>query len=116
MIFQLFKNEFIIYFCRFLYRVLYVQSVLQQSPNNNKKCECDLLSSPPTPTNPATPISLPAKLLLRGRSDEDHLFPLQSLQSLQQCIFKKQGVSGESCESSGQSSDILVKKYDKDFK
>lgn len=33
-------------------------------------------------------------------------------------ILKKQGVSGESCDASiiGHSSDILIRKYEKDFK
>jgi cGMP-dependent protein kinase len=39
-----------------------------------------------------------------------------SQQYQQQSILKKQGVSGESCDFTGQSSDILIRKYEKDFK
>lgn len=35
----------------------------------------------------------------------------------QMIITKKQGVSGESCDTfTGKSNDILIKKYDKDFR
>lgn len=41
----------------------------------------------------------------------------QSQQSLNNsCIFKKQGVSAESSESTGQASDITIPKHDKDFR
>lgn len=40
-----------------------------------------------------------------------------STQRQQLIITKKQGVSGESCDTfTGKSNDILIKKYDKDFR
>lgn len=102
------------------------QSVLQQQASRNLKCECNFsspqaiygtvgqlrennvssnevenLNSHKKSSTPSIAASVPVKSNL-----------------LQQNIIKKQGVSGESCDVNfiGCSSDILIRKFEKDFK
>lgn len=101
------------------------QSVLQQQASRNLKCECNFSSLHPNGTagqrkerndssngvenldyNKKSSTSSDASVLVRSNA-------LQ-----QQTLTKKQGVSGESCDVNiiGCSSDILIRKFEKDFK
>lgn len=90
------------------------QSVLQQTTQNIKTCECDLLSSLQSNYGMAGQTSM-LKAIKNGDEtviNTDEVAQQNQLQVQQ----KKQGVSGESCDFIGQSSDILIRKYEKDFK
>lgn len=107
------------------------QSVLQQQASRNLKCECNFSSLQPNGR-----ISEQMTELNGNNSEAEHLDNTKksstssvaasepvvriynSANVLQQNISKKQGVSGESCDVNiiGCSSDILIRKFEKDFK
>lgn len=104
---------------------MHVQSVLQQQASRNLKCECNFSSPQATHGTVGQPRTN------NGNSNEaEHLDSHQNSSAsstasvptksnlLQQNIIKKQGVSGESCDVNiiGCSSDILIRKFEKDFK
>jgi hypothetical protein len=110
---------------------MHVQSVLQQQASRNLKCECNF-SSPQATNGQQQPIvvieenngsnsSIEVENLIdnnnKKSSTSSALTPVKSPNQLQQNI-KKQGVSGESCDVNfiGCSSDILIRKFEKDFK
>lgn len=102
------------------------QSVLQQQASRNLKCECNFSSLQANHGTAGQP-----QLMAENNVTRSHVFnntekslisspaltpPKPNL--LQQNILKKQGVSGESCDANfiGCSSDILIRKFEKDFK
>lgn len=104
------------------------QSVLQQQASRNLKCECNF-SSLQASYGTAGPTT--EHQLHNGNSSEVENLNNNKKSStssaasaparsklLQQTIIKKQGVSGESCDVNviGCSSDILIRKFEKDFK
>lgn len=90
------------------------QSVLQQT-TQIKTCECDLLSSLQSNYGMAGQPTV-LKNIKNGDDISTTVDDLAMSQQQLQTQQKKQGVSGESCDFIGQSSDILIRKYDKDFK
>lgn len=113
--------------------ILEIQSVLQQQTSRNLKCECNLSSVQATS---GTIIVNPLQTLKESNiiSNSIDIFenetkssitstaslPVSSVhnhhqQQQQFNVVKKQGVSGES-SLAGHSSDILIRKYEKDFK
>lgn len=102
------------------------QSVLQQQARRNLKCECNFSSlqasvgtagqrkEPNDSSNEAE------NLDNNKKSSTSSLVsvPVRSNVLQQQNIIKKQGVSGECCDMNiiGSSSDILIRKFEKDFK
>lgn len=103
------------------------QSVLQQQAIRNLKCECNLSSlqaanwkgeqRPPT-TNDSNGNEIENLDNNKKSSTSSVASAPASSNLLQQTIIKKQGVSGESCDTNviGCSSDILIRKFEKDFK
>lgn len=101
------------------------QSVLQQQASRNLKCECNF----PSPQANYGAAGRPPMASNDDRSEaENHDNVKKSSTSsvasvpakanlLQHNIIKKQGVSGESCDVNiiGCSSDILIRKFEKDF-
>jgi hypothetical protein len=104
------------------------QSVLQQQASRNLKCECNF-SSPQAnygTVGQSREISNGSSNGSEVENLDSHKKSSTSIASsvpvksnlLQQNIIKKQGVSGESCDVNiiGCSSDILIRKFEKDFK
>lgn len=105
------------------------QSVLQQQARRNLKCECNfssLQASAGTTTTsgqrkePSDSSNEAENLDNNKKSSTSSLVsvPVRSNVLQQQHIIKKQGVSGECCDMNiiGSSSDILIRKFEKDFK
>lgn len=105
------------------------QSVLQQQARRNLKCECNfssLQASVGTTTSgqrkePSDSSNEAENLDNNRKSSTSSLVsvPVRSnVLQQQQHIIKKQGVSGECCDMNiiGSSSDILIRKFEKDFK
>lgn len=104
------------------------QSVLQQQARRNLKCECNfssLQASVGTTTSgqrkePSDSSNEAENLDNNKKSSTSSLVsvPVRSNVLQQQHIIKKQGVSGECCDMNiiGSSSDILIRKFEKDFK
>lgn len=101
------------------------QSVLQQQASRNLKCECNFSSPQANGTvgqpkenngnsNEVENLNSHKKSSTSSNAASVSVKPNQ----LQQNIIKKQGVSGESCDVNiiGCSSDILIRKFEKDFK
>jgi hypothetical protein len=107
--------------------------VLHQQAKRNLKCECHLSS---LQASSGTVGELSESIRQIENYDSIRKSSITSAQSMplpsqhnnhihhhhhqqqQHVNIKKQGVSGESCDASftGHSSDILIRKYDKDFK
>jgi len=106
----------------------FYQSVLQQQASRNLKCECNLSSLQAANLgieNQNQQLLVPKENGISGihhqhgqQKSSISLFGQQQQQQLQQQVIKKQGVSGESCDVhfAAHSSDILIRKYEKDFK
>lgn len=103
------------------------QSVLQQQAIRNLKCECNFSSLQANRTgglesssgnSNGSRINEVENLDNNEKSSTSSLAQTPAANLLQQTIIKKQGVSGESCDANiiGCSSDILIRKFDKDFK
>ena len=102
------------------------QSVLQQQASRNLKCECNFSS---LQTNHGTAGQPQLEGINGNNSNEGEqeqsystlsspALSLPKSNLLHLNILKKQGVSGESCDANftGCSSDILIRKFEKDFK
>lgn len=77
-----------------------------------RSCECGLISSIERKHMLQTQITNN-----NGQLINDDEFSAVLTERQQIIITKKQGVSGESCDTfTGKSNDILIKKYDKDFR
>lgn len=99
------------------------QSVLQQQAIRNLKCECNFSSLQTNRTgvgqsNGSSVDNEVETLDNNKKSSTSSVASVPASNLLQQTIIKKQGVSGESCDTNiiGCSSDILIRKFDKDFK
>jgi hypothetical protein len=101
------------------------QSVLHQQAKRNLKCECHLSSlqaSYGTVGSQSSDEQISENEHKVANSSSSITSSISTLNNNyhhnQLHILKKQGVSGESCDASviGHSSDILIRKYEKDFK
>lgn len=99
------------------------QSVLQQQASRNLKCECNFsslhLNDGLSDQHISQPITELEKLESNEKSSTKPASTVPSKIAMpKQNLIKKQGVSGESCDVNviGCSSDILIRKFEKDFK
>lgn len=102
------------------------QSVLQQQASRNLKCECHFSSPQANYGTAGQPVaenngsSSEVENIDNNKKSSTSSAASVPVKSnlLQQNIIKKQGVSGESCDVNiiGCSSDILIRKFEKDFK